>query len=195
MKATALLEKEHTLISTMLRVLEKVCEKLEAGESVNGEHLDQILEFIGSFADHCHHGKEETLLFPALEEVGLPKEGGPIAMMLQEHDLGRRYISVLRKSVSRYRAGEMGATESMIENAGLYIALLTQHIDKENHILFKIADLHLSAEKQDELCRAFLKVDKEVLGNEKRKTFLELVNHLSQIYLDETRKVLQADVS
>ncbi len=193
MKPTALLEKEHVLILNMLRVLEAFCQRLEAGEQVGGEHIDQILEFIETFVNRCHHEKEELLLFPALEAVGLPREGGPIGLMLQEHDLGRRYISALRGALKRYRGGEeAGAIASIVENASLYIALLTQHIDVEDHILFKIADIHLGPEKQDELSTAFRRVDEEVLGNGKREASLELLNQFSWVYLSEAPTAFQS---
>jgi len=66
MTPTEQLKEEHEAIKLMLRILDKVCDKLESGEEVNPEHLDQILEFIKVFADKCHHGKEEDLLFQQL---------------------------------------------------------------------------------------------------------------------------------
>jgi len=57
----------------MLRVLGKVCETFESQQEANPEHLEQMVEFIEIFADRCHHGKEEDLLFRALEEGGMPR--------------------------------------------------------------------------------------------------------------------------
>ena len=57
---------EHGGIMLMLSVMKKVTDKLKAGEEVKKEHLDKILEFLTNFADKCHHGKEEDMLFPEL---------------------------------------------------------------------------------------------------------------------------------
>ncbi|MEM3061405.1 MAG: hemerythrin domain-containing protein, partial [Candidatus Bathyarchaeia archaeon] len=82
--------------------MEKVCEKLDSGERVEPGHLEQVLEFIKFFADKCHHGKEEDLLFPAMEEAGIPKGGGPIGMMLTEHAMGRGYVKAMSKAAEEY---------------------------------------------------------------------------------------------
>ena len=77
----------------MLDILERMSEKIVAGESVPTDHLEQVLDFLEVFADKCHHGKEkEKLLFAAMEEAGVPKEGGPLAAMFSEHDRGRQFI-------------------------------------------------------------------------------------------------------
>ena len=76
MKPTEQLNEEHQAIKLMLRILGKLESKLEAGEAINPQHLEQILEFITVFTDECHHGKAEQLLFPALEEVGIRKKVG-----------------------------------------------------------------------------------------------------------------------
>jgi hemerythrin-like domain-containing protein len=92
MKPTEALKKEHQAIKLMLKILDKVCDKLEAKKAVNQEDLNSIVEFIRTFADKCHHGKEEQRLFPMMEKYGIPREGGPIGVMIEEHKLGRNYI-------------------------------------------------------------------------------------------------------
>jgi hemerythrin-like domain-containing protein len=81
------LKMEHQAVKMTLRVLETLCRRMEQpGEAVEEIHLDQLLEFFSVFVDKCHHGKEEELLFPALEAVGIGREGGPIGHMLEEHE-------------------------------------------------------------------------------------------------------------
>ncbi len=78
MTPTEQLKEEHQGIQLMLSILEKVCQRLESGGKVETGHLEKVLEFIQVFADKCHHGKEEDLLFPEMEKAGIPKEQGPI---------------------------------------------------------------------------------------------------------------------
>ncbi len=92
MKPTEMLKEEHKTIKVMLDILENVSKKISSGIEVNSEHLNQIIDFIKTFADKCHYGKKQDLLFPAIEESGVPKEGGPIGVMLYEHELGRDYV-------------------------------------------------------------------------------------------------------
>lgn len=95
MKPVEQLIKEHDSIKIMLAVLAEVSKRMQKGQKVPVEDLENILKFLRLFADKCHHGKEEDFLFPALEEVGIQKEGGPIEVMLQEHIEGRNYIQKL----------------------------------------------------------------------------------------------------
>ena len=92
MSATQQLKDEHEGILLMLRILDKIAAKIEAKGSVDPHHLERIVEFLQVFADRCHHGKEEDLLFPEMEKAGIPREKGPIGVMLMEHDQGRAYV-------------------------------------------------------------------------------------------------------
>ncbi len=185
MKPTAQLQEEHQAIKRMLRIAGKVSEKLESGEEINPEHLEQIVEFIRVFADRCHHGKEEDLLFVAMEEAGIPKEGGPIGVMLAEHDMGRGYVRGLSEAVTRYKAGERGVSPAIVENARNYIALLSQHIDKEDNILYPMADMHLTEDQQKALLEGFERVERERIGPGRHEAFHQLLDRLQELYLED----------
>ena len=148
-------------------------------------HLERIVEFIRVFADKCHHGKEEELLFSAMEEAGIPKEGGPIGVMLTEHDVGRGYVRGMSEAVAKYKAGDHQASSAIVGNARNYIALLTQHIDKEDNVLYPMADMHLSVEKQEELLKEFERVEHERIGVGKHEEYHKLLDHLTQVYLED----------
>ncbi len=183
MRPTEVLKKEHKAIELMLKVLEKLCEKIESEKEVNPEHLDQILEFIKVFGDKCHHAKEEELLFPAMEDSGIPREGGPIGVMLTEHNLGRDYVKGMSEAVGKYKAGDKNAAAKIIENARNYVTLLREHIDKEDTVLYRMADMRLSAEKEEELLAEFEKLEHDKIGVDKHEGFHRLLQHLETIYL------------
>lgn len=182
MRPTEQLTEEHTTIKSMLQILEKVCQKLDSGIEVNPQHLAQIIEFIKVFADKCHHGKEEDLLFPELEQAGMPRNGGPIGTMLVEHNIGREYVKGMSEAITQYQAGDRSASPRFVDNARSYIALLTQHIDKEDHGLFPAADMRLSKEKQEQLLEGFEKVEQDVIGAGRHEEFEKLLNHLKEVY-------------
>ena len=79
----------------LLKILTKVSRKLEKEEDVDLDVFERALDFVKTLADGCRHGKEEDRLFPLLEERGLPKRGGPINVMIQEHKQGRDYVRAL----------------------------------------------------------------------------------------------------
>jgi hemerythrin-like domain-containing protein len=181
------LKEEHDAIKLMLRILERVCEKLESGQQVDQAHLKQMVEFISVFADRCHHGKEEDLLFPEMEKAGIPKEAGPVAVMLKEHAMGREYVSAMSNAIAQYEPGNQQASSKFAQNARRYISLLTQHIEKEDNILYPIADTRIPKVKQDELLKEFEKIEQEKIGVGKHEELHNLLKRLEETYLQKTR--------
>lgn len=182
MKPTEILKEEHKEIRRMLKILGKISEKLRSGEKIERNVLEKILEFIKIFADKCHHGKEEDLLFPAMEEAGIPREGGPIGVMLYEHNVGRNAVKGMTEGIEEFYQGNENARKKITENAEIYIELLDSHIYKEDNILYPMADMHLSEEQQKELLEKFEEVEKNIVGEGKHHEFLELLENLEKYF-------------
>ena len=178
------LKEEHQGILLMLKILDKVAAKLAAGEKVEVRHLERIVEFLRVFADKCHHGKEEDLLFPEMEKAGIPKEGGPIGVMLAEHEQGRGFIKGMAEALDRRVKGDPQALPAYGENARTYIALLIQHIDKEDNILFPMGEKVLSQKTQEELVEGLEKIELERIGEGAHEEFQKRLHHLQEVYLD-----------
>lgn len=179
MRPTEQLKAEHEGIKLMLMVLGKI---LAEPETINQEHFAKILEFLKIFVDKCHHGKEEGLLFPAMEKAGVPKEGGPIGMMLMEHERGRGYIKGMSDAFDKFKKDHKALT-AIVESGNNYIELLTQHIEKENNILFVMAESVLPKATQDELEEGFERLEVERIGLGKHEEFHGLLHQLKNTYL------------
>jgi hemerythrin-like domain-containing protein len=161
--ATALLKEEHDLILRGLAVLEKVAARLADCKPVARETVEKLVEFFRNFADRCHHGKEEVMLFPALEEAGLPREGGPTGVMVYEHEEGRACVRGIAGAAARLAADPAAAGE-IVQHARQFISLLRAHIDKENDVLFIMADSILSPEAQQALFQRYAQFTEEQAG-------------------------------
>lgn len=151
---TGQLREEHQVILRALALLERLGRALDAGQAVDRGHLAWLRGFFETFADRCHHGKEEQHLFPALERHGIPRAGGPLAVMLQEHEEGRALLRAMAQGDDRRVAGAIRA----------YAALLRAHIDKENGVLFPLAEQVLPEGEQKRLVEAFEAVEQTVAG-------------------------------
>ncbi len=182
MKATEELKKEHRGIEIMLRVAEAVSARLESGQAVPPEHLQKMVEFLQVFADKCHHGKEEDQLFTVLEGTGFAPFAGPIQVMLEEHKQGRVYIRAMAEAAKSYKTEPEKAAAGFAENARSYSSLLRQHIQKEDNILYPMADEHLSPQDQDELLKSFERIEQERIGPGKHEEFHRLLKQLEQTY-------------
>ena len=183
MKPIQDLKAEHEGILLMLDILERMSEKIVAGESVPTDHLKQVLDFLQVFADKCHHGKEEKLLFAAMEEAGVPKEGGPLAVMLSEHDRGRQFIEEMKNLLHSSEKGEPGFLEVFTTPALQYVNLLRSHIWKENNVLFPMAEKAVPADKLNLIGEQFDRFEKEEIGQGTHEAFHEMIDKLSKIYL------------
>lgn len=179
-KPTQDLVDEHSGIMLMLKIMDKVAVRLHQGDAVSMDHLQKIAEFLKNFADNCHHGKEEGILFPELmknpENITLLNE------LLGEHKTGRDYIRGINESLVSFKPGNPDATHIAINFEG-YIALLTSHIRKENDLLFPVADRELSVELQDELVERFEALERDVIGEGKHEEYHGWLHELKEAYL------------
>ena len=181
MKATEELEKEHRAIELMLRVLGAVSDRAERPGRVPAGDLEGILEFLTVFVDRCHHGKEEEFLFPALEEAGVAREGGPIGVLSSEHELGRRLAAEIGAAAEEYAEG--GSPARLRSTIREYVALLAEHIRKENEVLFSMAAARLDRGRDEALFESFERLERERIGPGRHAEFHALLERLEREYL------------
>jgi hemerythrin-like domain-containing protein len=162
--ATSILRDEHKAILKMIDTTEEVAARLKSGAVVAPEMLSGLLEFFRTFADRCHHSKEEECLFPLLKQRGSPREGGPIGVMLHEHGQGRELIQSMGETACQFAGGQKEAGLRWADAALAYATLLRNHIAKENDVLFMMADQFLSESDQAGLVEAFEKIESDKLG-------------------------------
>ena len=178
MKATEILSSEHRVIERVIAALESVADRLETGQPVRPGFFLEAADFIKGFADGCHHVKEEGVLFPAMTASGLPKQGGPVGVMLMEHEQGRAFTRGMRAAAERLQSGESAATAEVLANARGYAALLRQHIQKEDGVLFPMADQVIPAEQHETIFEGFETVEHKEAGAGVHEKYLALAEKL-----------------
>jgi hemerythrin-like domain-containing protein len=145
--------------------------------------VEKIIDFIKNFADKYHHLKEEDVLFMEMEKHGMSRNGGPLAVMLHEHDEGRNYIQLAVEGIEQFKLGDVYAFEEIKENLLSYCTLLTQHIGKENNILYPMAERILPPTVGAEMKQSFEMTNATTVDNEYYDKYLKMVDELSAIYL------------
>jgi len=156
-----LLKHEHRVIERALRALEGVCVRLEWGQQVAPEALLQLVDFMSAFADSYHHGKEEMHLFPALQRQGIRRHGGALEALEHEHEIESKLASEMRLALQEYRSVDPAARGRFIVAARGYTNHLLSHIDKEDSILFRLADEILDDEDKALLMEGFKQAEEE----------------------------------
>ncbi len=162
--ATNVLKDEHRGIEKMLGAISKAVPALRAGDATSLPLFEQAIDFFRGFADACHHYKEEKVLFPALVAKGFSTEQGPVAVMLAEHEQGRAFIRAMADAVARQKSGDAKALGDLAYAAERYADLLTAHIQKEDNVLFTMADRALSEAEQTKAAEEFERAEAEVVG-------------------------------
>lgn len=180
MSATEILKEEHRVIEQVLDCLDRIVDQWRRHAELDSDSARKVIDFFRQFADGCHHHKEEKHLFPRMEARGVAKEHGPLGVMLNEHDAGRQLLAYLDAAVIEWDNGNRIAGESFARAAEEYSTLLHQHISKEDHCLFAMADQVLSNDDQAELISAFHHT--ELLDDRKKKHeyYLNLANNLAR---------------
>jgi hemerythrin-like domain-containing protein len=177
-RASDELMQEHRLIERVLDALETATGHFETGHPVRAEFFIDAAAFIAGFADGCHHKKEEGVLFGAMIESGLPRSDGPLDMFLDEHVLGRTLTRGMRDAARQLQGGDAGARAAVISNARRYVALLRDHIVKEDEMLFPMSDDMFSAEQQQSVLRDFERVQRDDVGAVAHANFRALAERL-----------------
>ncbi len=177
-KAMSDLMHDHEAILLALQVFSRILTKLQSTPNADTLELSQFIDFLKEFADKCHHGKEEGLLFPAMIAFGMPDRGGPIGVMMAEHIQGRGFIHDMQEALEAEPV-DLAA----FDLAGRkYIQLLQAHIHKENSVLFPMADKLIPQADLDRLAAAFEEHEEKVIGRGRHEELHALLEELNMKY-------------
>ncbi|MEW6043881.1 MAG: hemerythrin domain-containing protein [Thermoproteota archaeon] len=177
--STESLRKDHELIEKVVKSMEVTLQLLTEGKKIPESILIPVVDFSKNFTDVCHHGKEEESLFPALEQAGMPKHMGPIAVMLMEHEMTRQIASRMEESAKKYI--QTGSSQELISDIQEYIEHMSQHLWKENNRLFVMAEMRLQGHSE-QITKNLVEVEKQKLSSlgKSREDYEKLVLDLEQ---------------
>jgi hemerythrin-like domain-containing protein len=178
-KATEILMQEHRLIEQVLDCLEEAACRLDDGEEIDAEFFIDAAEFVAGFADGSHHRKEEDILFVAMTAKDMPADSGPVAVMLHEHEEGRRLTAAFRSAAEQMKTGDTSAAMDVIQNVLDYVNLLREHIIKEDNVLFPMADQLVTGDDMRVVSRKFEQALAEDEASGEIKRYQELALKLS----------------
>jgi hemerythrin-like domain-containing protein len=180
MKATEILSSEHRLIERVLSALETGAWLLSQEVSFRPDFFLEAADFIRSFADGCHHKKEEGVLFRTMVENGMPLEGSPVGVMLHEHEMARAYTRALSAAAERMKAGDQTARPEVIYNARHYTTLMRNHIGMEDQIVFPFANDLIPQEQHLVVLQGFEQIEQEEIDKDVHKKSLALASALEK---------------
>ena len=168
---------DHDTILNGLDVLSRMLSPEIFPGHVSFEDLEEMVLFLQNFADRYHHGKEEGSLFPAMIAHGVPDRGGPIAVMMAEHIQGRGFVHEMDEALD-----EPVDLDRFSQAGSKYISLLRSHIQKENSVLFPMAERLLPATDLENLTLEFSKHTDNLFEASSISQLRGLLNRLDMKY-------------
>jgi hemerythrin-like domain-containing protein len=179
MKATTLLKEDHRNISRALDVLEMMTAHVKNGGNLNERDALDLVAFLQKFADRHHQGKEEFILFPALLQDRYQKNYGQLCRLIFEHNQERSLADGLEEAIRTKN------TKDFIFCAYQLVEKLRAHIEKENRILFDLADSALSP-ADDEQVTAEMQNFESLWKERVLPTLLHRLDEMEQSYVGST---------
>jgi hemerythrin-like domain-containing protein len=165
---------EHRLIERMLAVARKELERFWKEKKINPQFVLELVDFIRLYADRCHHGKEEDILFRELAKKPLTEEHRKVVEdLVKEHNWARQQTREMVEATERYARGEQDAYLTVTARLSALVDFYPRHIEKEDQHFFLPAMRYFTQEEKDAMLREGYDFDSTLI-HEKYKAVVAL---------------------
>jgi hemerythrin-like domain-containing protein len=168
MKPIGPLMREHRLIEKMLSFFEGETKKIAEQKKVDPLFVDTAVDFIRTYADRTHHGKEEDILFRNLIKKQLSREHARVMEeLVEEHKYARKMVGMLVDAKERYLKGENTSKDvvSLLRELAHFYPI---HIEKEDKHFFYPCMEYFTKEEQDLMLKEFYEFDRNMIHEKYR---------------------------
>lgn len=170
---------EHEMIERAMVVMKSELPKLAPGTKPSRQ-LSRAIDFLLQFGDRMHNHKEEDHLFPLMEQRGIPSQGGPIAVMLMEHQAERALLTSMLAQLPDLRRASEDQVAAFVRDGTEYLQVRANHIWKENDVLYPMGNRVLSNEDNDSLVAAFAALDADHYGPEAAAHYAKMLDEVER---------------
>lgn len=166
---------EHRLIEKMLGLVERELETIKQGKMVDPGRIDAFIDFIRTYADRTHHGKEEDILFARLENKKLDEaDAAMMRLLIGEHITARKAVKELVEAKNGYARGDKGTTGCIIEKLSFLIEFYPQHISREDRVFFPNTEKYFSESELKTMVNDFFEFDRKMIHEKYEKLYESL---------------------
>lgn len=169
-----LLVEDHEWIERAMAVMERELDALRVGVPAS-RALARAVDFLLEFGDKLHNQKEERHLFPRMGAAGIPVQGGPIGVMLMEHEAERTLLTRFAAALPTLHTYDLRALNELIAEGRAYLRVRAEHIWKENDVLYAMARRVLPPREADAITAAIAEMDVATYGPSARAAFGQMV--------------------
>jgi hemerythrin-like domain-containing protein len=166
---------EHRLIEKMLKIANKEIDIIRKDRKVNSIFINTIVDFIRTYADRTHHGKEEDILFKELEKKKLkPDDKKVMQELINEHIHARKIVGEIVEANDRYIKGDKSVIDIIIEKVQYLVNFYPEHIDKEDKIFFPNTEKYFSSTELENMLNNFWEFDRRMIHEKYNKLYESL---------------------
>lgn len=166
---------EHRLIERMIKLMDREINRIKQNNQPNADFIDTAIDFIKTYADRLHHGKEEDILFRDLAKKKISAEHKKIMdELIQEHAMGRGNVKKLIEARSKYMPGEKAAVKMMLENMETLVTFYPKHIEKEDKHFFLPVMSYFNEQEKEEMLNEFYEFDRKFIHEKYKEIVAEL---------------------
>ncbi|MDD5934515.1 MAG: hemerythrin domain-containing protein [Clostridiales bacterium] len=185
MNSVQIMMEEHQNILRMVKVIRKACFQIMEKREMNQDDFHKMIDFIRTYADTHHHGKEEKIMFKQMQDrLGRIGENLITHGMLVEHDLGRLHMQELEAAMERVKAGDEESYLDVIANAISYTHLIERHIKKEDELVYPFGEKNLGQEVMDQINAETAKFEEAAMAAGTQDKYMTVLTDLERKYLE-----------
>jgi hypothetical protein len=168
---------EHEMIERAMSVLKTNLDKIDGGD-YDSLQMQRAVDFLLEFGDKIHNQKEEGFLFPLMQERGIPVEGGPVGVMIMEHDAERRLLQHMATQVDTLDKASPEVVRKFKKEGLEYLVIRAEHIWKENDILYPMARKVMQEGDGEKMMEEFNRLNNEAYGPHAWEKFAGMVSEI-----------------
>jgi hemerythrin-like domain-containing protein len=169
MQARGPLMIEHRLIERMISIIKNALVEIESTHKVDPVFVDTAVDFVRTYADRTHHGKEEDILFRDLDNRPLSADDRRLMQeLIDEHVFGRQTTKALVEANTRYRKGDESALADIADKLHTLIDFYPKHIQKEDRIFFPASRAYFTEDEDQAMLAEFWEFDRKMIHDKYR---------------------------
>jgi hemerythrin-like domain-containing protein len=178
---------EHRLIERLLRAAEAKLPAIQLQDDFDPVFIDTVVDFIRTYADRTHHGKEEDILFKELGKKPLISEHIRIMKeLVKEHQFARKTVGKLVEAKIRFLEGDKSSLAEITDSLKTLIEFYPKHIEKEDkHFFYPVLE-YFSKEEQDAMLAWFYEFDAKMI----HEKYIKVVEATEKTVMNNTLKKL-----
>ena len=162
---------EHRLIERMIKLIDSEIISISKTNKINISFIDAAIDFIKTYADRCHHGKEEDILFIELKNKDISSVYKKILdELIQEHVYARENTKILVDAKNKSLNGDKDAVVTVSTQLNKLVEFYPKHIAKEDKNFFIPCMQYFIRKEQDDMLDEFWEFDKKLIHEKYRKS-------------------------